>query len=94
MGHSIIKAYNPKADKFMRARAQTAAFEGGFVRLPSHAAWLDAYVLELTTFPQGKFDDQVDSTAQALAWIVIHGVEPGIIQYYWELAGGRGGTRS
>jgi predicted phage terminase large subunit-like protein len=86
MGHSIIKEYKPVGDKVMRARAQTSAFEGGFVHLPRQAAWLDAYVLELTTFNRGKFDDQVDSTSQALAWIAINGVEPGIITYYRMLA--------
>lgn len=85
MGHSIIKEYKPEGDKVMRAVSQTAAFEGGFVKLPRQASWLDAFVLELTTFPRGKFDDQVDSTAQALAWIAINGVKPGIIRYYREL---------
>lgn len=86
MGHSIIKEYKPVGDKFSRAMAQTPAFEGGFVRLPRQAAWLDAYVLELTTFPRGKFDDQVDSTSQALAWLAVNGIEPGIITYYRMLA--------
>src|SRR5437879_6510076 len=31
--------------------------------------WLADYIHELTSFPKGKHDDQVDSTAQALAWI-------------------------
>jgi len=92
MGHSIITAYKPEGDKLMRAHAQTGAFEGGFVRLPKQADWLDAYVLELTTFPRGRFDDQVDSTAQALAWLTINGREPGLIQYARaEIARMRGG---
>jgi predicted phage terminase large subunit-like protein len=86
MGHSIIKEYKPVGDKVMRAMAQTPAFEGGFVRLPRQAPWLDAYVLELTTFPRGKFDDQVDSTSQALGWLAVNCVEPGIITYYRMLA--------
>jgi predicted phage terminase large subunit-like protein len=36
------------------------------VRLPRSAAWRDEYVRELTTFPGTKYDDQVDSTTQAL----------------------------
>lgn len=84
MGLSKVKEIKPLGDKVMRMHAQTAAFEGGFVRLPRNAAWLDAYVVELTTFPMARHDDQVDSTAQALAWIVEFGREPGLIAYYRE----------
>ncbi len=28
--------------------------------------WLDSYMHELGVFPNGRFDDQVDSTSQAL----------------------------
>jgi predicted phage terminase large subunit-like protein len=34
--------------------------------LPKEAAWLPEYLHELTAFPKGKHDDQVDSTAQML----------------------------
>src|SRR5271166_6508100 len=54
------------ADKVVRLHAQTA-IENGFVFLPDEAAWLADYVSELTTFPAGRHDDQVDSTARALA---------------------------
>jgi predicted phage terminase large subunit-like protein len=50
----------------MRLYAQTAKFENGLVLLPSSASWLADYIGELTSFPGGKFDDQVDSTSQAL----------------------------
>src|SRR3974390_2869881 len=59
-------------DKIMRLHAQTAKIEGGFVLLPKEAHWLDAYVLELTTFPNSKHDDQVDSTVFALAWSTLN----------------------
>lgn len=68
-GCSIVKAVIPKGDKVMRLHAQTAAIENGFVSLPREAPWLAEYLHELTTFPRGKFDDQVDATSQALAWI-------------------------
>jgi hypothetical protein len=42
--------------------------ENGFVHLPSAASWLAQYLHELTTFPNGRHDDQVDSTAQLLDW--------------------------
>ena len=82
MGHSIVKECKPTGDKVMRALAQTASFEGGFVRLPKQAAWLEAYVLELTTFPRGKYDDQVDSTSQALGWIATSCETTGMLEYY------------
>ena len=67
-GQWRVKPYEPPpgSDKIMRLYAQTARFEGGRVFLPSSAAWLAEYVRELTSFPGTKFDDQVDSTTQAL----------------------------
>jgi predicted phage terminase large subunit-like protein len=59
----------PGTDKIMRLHAQTAMFENGFVWLPRGAPWLDDYVRELTSFPGSKYDDQVDSTTQALAYL-------------------------
>jgi len=52
----------------MRMHAQTAMIENGFVHLPDAAPWLAPYLHELTTFPNGRHDDQVDSTAQILDW--------------------------
>ena len=89
-GLSKIKGVIPKGDKVMRMNAQTAQFDGGFVVLPLKAHWQDPYVTELTTFPKAKFDDQVDSTSQALAWIQTDGNEPGILRYYRELAESKG----
>jgi predicted phage terminase large subunit-like protein len=67
-GMFAVKAYQPPpgTDKVMRLHALTAVFENGQVLLPQHAPWLAEYVLELVGFPGTKFDDQVDSTAQAL----------------------------
>ena len=61
----------------MRMHAQTAMIENGFVHLPKDAAWLPEYLHELTVFPKGKHDDQVDSTAQMLDWLKQSGREPG-----------------
>jgi phage terminase large subunit-like protein len=67
--------------------AQTAMIENGFVRLPKEACWRAEYLHELTVFPGGKYDDQVDSTAQLLDWLKQAGREPGgIYQYYKESA--------
>jgi hypothetical protein len=45
--------------------------ENGFVYLPETAPWLAEYLHEITTFPKGKHDDQVDSTVQFLDWFKI-----------------------
>lgn len=52
----------------MRLHAQTALFESGNILFPKAASWLPEYLRELAAFPGGKFDDQVDSTTQALEY--------------------------
>ena len=66
-----LKPYKPPAgaDKIMRLHAQTIAFENGFVFLPRTAPWLSDYINELTSFPGSKYDDQVNSTTQALDYL-------------------------
>jgi phage terminase large subunit-like protein len=44
-----------------------SAIEGGSVFLPTHAPRLADYEAELFAFPNAHYNDQVDSTAQALA---------------------------
>ena len=67
-GQQRVDSGRLAADKVVRLHAQTA-IENGFVFLPDEAARLADSVSELTTFPAGRHDDQVDSTAQALAWM-------------------------
>jgi predicted phage terminase large subunit-like protein len=68
-GFARIQAIKPKGEKAMRMVAQTPKIEAGRVYIPSDAPWLHDYLHELAMFPKGKTDDQVDSTAQALAHI-------------------------
>ena len=70
-GRTRVRGVTPTGDKVMRMQAQTAAIEAGNVMLPVQAPWLDDYVHELSVFPVGKYDDQVDSTSQALEWMVL-----------------------
>jgi hypothetical protein len=42
-----------------------------FVHIPEAAPWLAEYLHEMTVLPKGKYDDQVDSTAQFLDWFKI-----------------------
>ena len=67
-GLYAVTRYQPRSDKVMRMHAQTAMIENGFVRVPEKAPWLAQYLSEMTVFPNGRHDDQVDSTAQMLDW--------------------------
>lgn len=64
-----LKAVLPLGGKESRAAAVAALFEAGNVYLPHPAQhpWVDEYIEELTTFPRGAYDDQVDCTTQCLA---------------------------
>jgi predicted phage terminase large subunit-like protein len=75
-GLHTVTRYQPQSDKVMRMHAQTAMIENGFVHLPKAAPWLAAYLHELTIFPNGRHDDQVDSTAQLLDWFKRGSGEP------------------
>jgi phage terminase large subunit-like protein len=66
----------------MRLHAQTAIIENGFVHLPEAAPWLAEYLHEMTVFPKGKHDDQVDSTAQFLDWFKKPFPNQGIYELY------------
>jgi predicted phage terminase large subunit-like protein len=52
--------------------AQTAIIEAGRVLLPAEAPWLEDFLHEMSVFPRGKHDDQVDSLAQFLDWFSPH----------------------
>lgn len=63
----LVQAVKPIRDKVIRLNSVTAAIEGGQVFVPTQAPWLDEYLYELMMFPAGRYDDQVDSTSQALS---------------------------
>ena len=69
-GMYAIQRYEPPAghDKIMRMHSCTSMIENGFIYLPDKADWLAEYLHEMNLFPNGKYDDQVDSTSQALDW--------------------------
>lgn len=56
-------------DKTARLIAQSPKFEAQQVILPREAPWLGPYLNELLAFPASKYDDQVDSTSQALKYL-------------------------
>lgn len=61
-----VQALAPKGDKVQRMAAQSAKIECGQVRLPQTANWLDNFYVEFGEFPNGRYDDQVDSVSQML----------------------------
>ena len=87
-GVANVKAAAPRGDKVMRMHAHTARIENGFVFLPREAAWLSDYLDEMMAFPAGRHDDQVDSTAQALAFLSRQR-EPGFLEHWRRMAEGR-----
>lgn len=58
-----IKALQPQGDKVTRALTLAARMGGGNVYVPRQAVWLPALEAEMSTFPKGKHDDQVDVLA-------------------------------
>jgi predicted phage terminase large subunit-like protein len=68
---SVI-AINPEADKVTRVAKVSAQFEAGSVHFPKNASWVDCLKAELLGFPNTRYDDQVDSVAQALSWMSQH----------------------
>jgi len=83
-GMHTIKKYDPTMDKTMRMHSVTSTIENGFAHLPDKAAWLGEYLHELTSFPNGKYDDQADSTSQALDWFKQQNTTAvyGLLEYY------------
>ena len=61
-----VVAVKPEGSKKTRMQIQSAKFEAGLVYFPKQAPWLADYEAELFGFPNVRFDDQVDSTSQAL----------------------------
>ena len=79
----------------MRAYTRNAAgAQAALVRqAKSEAPWLAEYLRELTLFPAGRRDDQVDSTAQALAWIKRRPRAHGMAEHWRRMAEEGAGRR-
>lgn len=59
-GISVI-AHKVAFDKTQRANSVTPLVEGGRVLIPKSAPWLDDFMQEMISFPNGVNDDQVDA---------------------------------
>ena len=88
-----VRRYEPTMDKVMRLHSVTSTIENGFVHLPEKAEYLAEFLHELTSFPKAKYDDQTDSTSQALEWLKQHymGQEFGVLSCYRDSATTRSG---
>lgn len=61
-----VQGLNAAGDKVQRMSVQCAKIEDGQVRLPKSASWLEPFLVEVGEFPNGRYDDQVDSLSQLL----------------------------
>jgi len=82
-GLHVVTRYISSLDKLMRLHSSSSVIESGFVYLPATADRLAPYLHELTTFPNGKHDDQADSTSQALDWFKQGHIGPGMGFYHF-----------
>ena len=76
-------------DKQARAHAVTPLIESGKVYLPESGtpgtAWLADYLDSLSAFPSAPYDDDVDSTTQALNRFLRGSASRGLFDYYQHL---------
>jgi predicted phage terminase large subunit-like protein len=56
--------------KTARLREHVPLIRSRRIRLPEGALWREDFVDEVTDFPSGRFDDQVDAMTQFLDWII------------------------
>ncbi|MBX9615559.1 MAG: hypothetical protein K2X25_08185 [Caulobacteraceae bacterium] len=59
-----------KAERFA---ASSDPLYSGKALLPRNAPWLEDLRSEMMSFPNGRYDDQVDSISQFLLWMIGHG---------------------
>jgi predicted phage terminase large subunit-like protein len=64
-----IRKENKLKDKEVAAIEISGSFESGNVFIRQDAHWMDTYISELVTFPNSQYNDQMDSTSQALKWL-------------------------
>jgi predicted phage terminase large subunit-like protein len=76
-----VTGRKPEGQKAVRMLRAQILIEAGEVYIPTAAPWLNDYLHELAAFPAGRWDDQVDSTSQALNWFLEERHEPSWIRY-------------
>lgn len=71
-GVGNIMPQKPKLDKITRFASVIPLFQASRVVVPTYAAWLQAFMDEVTAFPSGEHDDIVDSVSQFLGFMKGH----------------------
>lgn len=66
---AALKGQQAIGSKEARAAAISPTVEAGNVYLPEDSAWVEGFVSECASFPNGAHDDQVDALTQAVNWI-------------------------
>lgn len=69
-GKDRVKTANgdSSASKIERFGLAMSTAYGGRILLPTKAPWLEAWIYEMIGFPDGEYDDQVDSFTQVAAY--------------------------
>ena len=76
-GRSRYWQHPPKGDKETRVMRQIDLISSGRIHLPMHKPWVEDFKHELLSFPNGKYDDQVDAFSQGLLVIRCGCPQPG-----------------
>jgi predicted phage terminase large subunit-like protein len=65
-----VVSCSPYGSKESRLSSVSPMIEAGNVHLPliSENPWVEDFLAEASTFPAGKYNDQVDTMSQALNW--------------------------
>jgi predicted phage terminase large subunit-like protein len=61
--------WQPKTDKVTRMAGQTVKLESGLIKFPRTAPFMADLKSEILAFPNGRYDDQVDSICQFADWV-------------------------
>jgi predicted phage terminase large subunit-like protein len=80
----------PVGDKLWRMEAQCARFEAGQVYLPREAPWLSEFLHEILSFPNTRYDDQIDSVSQFLKHAEANRTEFVMVSTYFKIFYGDG----
>lgn len=67
--HGVIEI-NPEGGKTARMFAAAPEWQAGDWYVDRNAAWTEPFIEQITTFPNGRHDDQADMMTQAAAWLL------------------------
>jgi predicted phage terminase large subunit-like protein len=67
--HGVMEI-NPEGGKTARMFAAAPEWQAGDWYVDRNAAWTEPFIEQITTFPNGRHDDQADMMTQASAWLL------------------------